>query len=120
MGTSSQALVTSAILVSRQVSTTMVTYRCKKESMINLMRLYSNLLCQRLWRHIGVLQRGGDSLTGDRLGCFNLSLKGHAECVAFVKYYNLPMLVVGGGGYIYIFSHTNTGHASPCIVQGAN
>jgi len=32
-----------------------------------------------------VLQCGADSLTGDRLGCFNLSLKGHAECVKFVK-----------------------------------
>lgn len=32
-----------------------------------------------------VLQCGADSLTGDRLGCFNLSLKGHAECVAFMK-----------------------------------
>ena len=24
-----------------------------------------------------VLQCGGDSLAGDRLGCFNLSIKGH-------------------------------------------
>lgn len=32
-----------------------------------------------------VLQCGADSLTGDRLGCFNLSLRGHAECVKFVK-----------------------------------
>ncbi|GMI33243.1 hypothetical protein TeGR_g11679, partial [Tetraparma gracilis] len=28
-----------------------------------------------------VLQCGADSLTGDRLGCFNMSLHGHAECV---------------------------------------
>ena len=28
-----------------------------------------------------VLQCGADSLTGDRLGVFNLTLKGHAECV---------------------------------------
>ena len=46
-----------------------------------------------------VLQCGADSLTGDRLGCFNLSLKGHAECVKFVKSFNLPTLVLGGGGY---------------------
>ena len=32
-----------------------------------------------------VLQCGADSLSGDRLGCFNLSLRGHANCVAFVK-----------------------------------
>ncbi|KAJ9647230.1 histone deacetylase [Coniosporium tulheliwenetii] len=32
-----------------------------------------------------VLQCGGDSLSGNRLGCFNLSMKGHANCVTFVK-----------------------------------
>jgi len=76
-----------------------------------------------------VLQCGADSLSGDRLGCFNLSLKGtrgstqptcppgpvltargptdlfsggragHAECVNFVKSFNIPMMLVGGGGY---------------------
>lgn len=46
-----------------------------------------------------VLQCGGDSLSGDRLGCFNLSMKGHANCVKYVKSFNLPVLVVGGGGY---------------------
>jgi len=46
-----------------------------------------------------VLQCGSDSLSGDRLGCFNLSIKGHGECVKFMKDYNLPLLVLGGGGY---------------------
>jgi histone deacetylase 1/2 len=46
-----------------------------------------------------VMQCGADSLTGDRLGCFNLSLKGHADCVEYVKSFNLPTLVLGGGGY---------------------
>jgi len=46
-----------------------------------------------------VLQCGADSLTGDRLGCFNLSLKGHAECVKYVKSFGVPTLVLGGGGY---------------------
>ncbi|XP_053207947.1 probable histone deacetylase 1-B isoform X2 [Panonychus citri] len=46
-----------------------------------------------------VLQCGADSLSGDRLGCFNLTLKGHGKCVEFVKKYNLPLLLVGGGGY---------------------
>ncbi|EPS35183.1 hypothetical protein H072_11577 [Dactylellina haptotyla CBS 200.50] len=46
-----------------------------------------------------VLQCGGDSLSGDRLGCFNLSMRGHANCVEFVKKFNLPVLVLGGGGY---------------------
>lgn len=46
-----------------------------------------------------VLQCGGDSLSGDRLGCFNLSMRGHANCVQFVKSFNKPTLVLGGGGY---------------------
>jgi len=46
-----------------------------------------------------VLQCGADSLSGDRLGCFNLTLKGHGKCVEFMKKYNLPLLILGGGGY---------------------
>ncbi|KAM9983407.1 hypothetical protein ACTFIY_000123 [Dictyostelium cf. discoideum] len=46
-----------------------------------------------------VLQCGADSLRFDRLGCFNLTIKGHAECVRFVKSFNIPTLVLGGGGY---------------------
>ena len=66
-----------------------------------------------------VLQCGTDSLSGDKLGCFNLSLrgkfhnnqliekyvrtnlflKGHANCVTFVKSFNKPLLMLGGGGY---------------------
>lgn len=46
-----------------------------------------------------VFQGGADSLSGDRLGCFNLSIKGHAECLKFVKKFGVPLLVLGGGGY---------------------
>merc|ERR1711865_248308 len=46
-----------------------------------------------------VLQCGCDSLSGDRLGCFNLSIKGHGDCVKFIKDYNVPLLILGGGGY---------------------
>ncbi|KAH8031122.1 hypothetical protein HPB51_012842 [Rhipicephalus microplus] len=46
-----------------------------------------------------VLQCGADSLSGDRLGCFNLTLKGHGKCAEFVRRYNLPLLQLGGGGY---------------------
>lgn len=46
-----------------------------------------------------VLQCGADSLTGDRLGCFNLTVKGHGKCVEFMKRFNVPMIMVGGGGY---------------------
>ncbi|KAK0659321.1 Histone deacetylase RPD3 [Lasiodiplodia hormozganensis] len=46
-----------------------------------------------------VLQCGADSLSGDRLGSFNLSMEGHANCVRFVKSFGLPTMMVGGGGY---------------------
>lgn len=46
-----------------------------------------------------VLQCGADSLSGDRLGCFNLSLKGHGSCVKYVQSFGKPLLVLGGGGY---------------------
>ena len=46
-----------------------------------------------------VLQCGADSLAHDRLGSFNLTLKGHAECVRLCKSFNLPLFLMGGGGY---------------------
>lgn len=74
-----------------------------------------------------VLQCGSDSLAGDKLGCFNLSMRGehirtqeehsgaidnnltdlrspcsitgHANCIEFVKSFGLPLLLLGGGGY---------------------
>ncbi|XP_074589132.1 histone deacetylase 6-like isoform X2 [Curcuma longa] len=46
-----------------------------------------------------VLQCGADSLAGDRLGCFNLSVKGHADCLRYLRSFNVPMMVLGGGGY---------------------
>lgn len=46
-----------------------------------------------------VLQCGADSLSGDRLGCFNLSIDGHARAVEYVKSFGRHLLVLGGGGY---------------------
>eukprot|EP00882_Tetradesmus_deserticola_P018451 GHRQ01019818.1.p1 GENE.GHRQ01019818.1~~GHRQ01019818.1.p1 ORF type:complete len:355 (+),score=150.93 GHRQ01019818.1:193-1257(+) len=46
-----------------------------------------------------VVCSGADSLSGDKLGCFNLSLQGHSNCVEFLAKYKVPLLVVGGGGY---------------------
>jgi histone deacetylase 1/2 len=46
-----------------------------------------------------VLQCGTDSLSGDKLGCLNLSMRGHSNCVKFVKSFNKPLLLLGGGGY---------------------
>jgi Histone deacetylase domain len=46
-----------------------------------------------------VLQCGADSLGCDRLGAFNLSIAAHGECINFVRMFNVPLLVLGGGGY---------------------
>ena len=46
-----------------------------------------------------VLQCGADSLAGDRLGRFNVQVQGHGACVAYCKSLNIPLLLVGGGGY---------------------
>lgn len=46
-----------------------------------------------------VLQCGADSLAGDRLGCFGLSIAGHGACVDWVRGLGLPLVVLGGGGY---------------------
>jgi len=46
-----------------------------------------------------MLQCGADSLCGDRIGLFNLSIKGHGECVKYMKSFGIPMVLSGGGGY---------------------
>lgn len=46
-----------------------------------------------------VLQCGADSLAGDRLGVFNLTTRGHGKCVEYMKSFNVPLLILGGGGY---------------------
>ncbi|CAL9247198.1 unnamed protein product, partial [Arabidopsis halleri] len=46
-----------------------------------------------------VLQCGADSLAGDPFGTFNLSIKGHGDCLQYVRSLNVPLMVLGGGGY---------------------
>ncbi|KAL1739360.1 histone deacetylase complex, catalytic component RPD3, partial [Schizophyllum fasciatum] len=46
-----------------------------------------------------ILQCGSDSLSGDKLGCFNLTMQGHAHCVQFLRQKNIPLILLGGGGY---------------------
>jgi histone deacetylase 1/2 len=42
---------------------------------------------------------GADSITGDRLGVWNLTLRGHGMAIEFVKTFGLPVILLGGGGY---------------------
>ncbi|CAD8169364.1 unnamed protein product [Paramecium octaurelia] len=46
-----------------------------------------------------VMQCGADSLSLDKLGGFNLSIKGHGACVEYMKSFGIPMILLGGGGY---------------------
>ncbi|KAJ3812787.1 histone deacetylase RPD3 [Lentinula aff. lateritia] len=46
-----------------------------------------------------ILQCGADSLSGDKLGCFNLTMQGHAHCTSFLRKFNIPLILLGGGGY---------------------
>ena len=69
------------------------------ESMKNVFRPIISKIMEKFQPGAVVLQCGADSLSGDRLGCFNLSIRGHADCVSFVKSFNVPVLVLGGGGY---------------------
>ena len=45
------------------------------------------------------MQCGADSLNEDKLGQFNLTTRGHGECVEFILKFGLPLMLVGGGGY---------------------
>jgi len=45
------------------------------------------------------MQCGSDSLCGDKLGLFNISIRGHGECVRYVKSFGIPLVLIGGGGY---------------------
>jgi len=46
-----------------------------------------------------VVCAGADSLSGDRLGCFNLSIEGHSHAVEFLQSFGVPVIMLGGGGY---------------------
>ncbi|KAL0950319.1 hypothetical protein HGRIS_010294 [Hohenbuehelia grisea] len=46
-----------------------------------------------------ILQCGADSLAGDKLGCFNVTMHGHAHCVQYLRKQNVPLIILGGGGY---------------------
>lgn len=49
--------------------------------------------------NVVVMCCGADSISGDRLGVWNLSLKGHASAVEYIKKWNIPLVLLGGGGY---------------------
>lgn len=69
------------------------------DSYIHLFKLIMEPLITKFQPTCIVQQCGADSLGYDRLGCFNLNIHAHGECVKFIKSFGIPMLVLGGGGY---------------------
>ncbi|KAL1222117.1 Histone deacetylase 7 [Cardamine amara subsp. amara] len=45
-----------------------------------------------------VFQCGADSLAGDPHGTFNLTVKGHGDCVQYIRSFNVPLMLLGGRG----------------------
>ncbi len=61
------------------------------------------------------LDAGADSLRGDKLGSFMMSIEGgHAEAVRFMKQFGVPMLVTGGWHAAACSSPTSV--ASCCVL----
>ena len=42
---------------------------------------------------------GADSIVGDRLGVWNLTMRGHGSAIEYVKTFGVPVVLLGGGGY---------------------
>lgn len=49
--------------------------------------------------HAIIMQLGADSLCHDKLGGFNMSIRGHGNCLKHMLAYNIPTIMLGGGGY---------------------
>ena len=73
-----------------------------------------------------VLQCGSDALSRDRLGCFNLSARGHRRVRAsHLLTYKLPTLNIIGAEYIIFgweqrFYPNSAASTSPCAPLGYN
>lgn len=66
---------------------------------IDLFKKVMSLLMNFYGPDVVVLQSGADSLSKDRIGNFDLSLRAYGECINFMKSFHVPMIVLGGGGY---------------------
>ncbi len=78
----------------------------RETALSSFMNIVLDMFCGAGWQVMQIYQPqavvmccGADSLSGDRLGCFNLSLEGHAQCIEFMASFSVPLLLLGGGGY---------------------
>lgn len=66
---------------------------------INMFKKIMSLLMHSYHPDVVVFQSGADSLSKDRIGNLDLSISAYGECVKFMKDFNVPMVLLGGGGY---------------------
>ncbi|CAD7695617.1 unnamed protein product [Ostreobium quekettii] len=69
------------------------------QTYVEMFKLLTTNIMKRFEPTAIVFQCGADSLGGDKLGVFNLSIQGHASCLQYMQSFGVPMLVLGGGGY---------------------
>lgn len=69
------------------------------DSFVNIYQNIMESVRSRFRPEVVVIQCGADSLAYDKLGTYNTTLRSHGKCVKVVKDWNLPLLVLGGGGY---------------------
>ncbi|EOA25365.1 hypothetical protein CARUB_v10018697mg [Capsella rubella] len=71
----------------------------KDKSLRNLFRPVITKAMEVYQPEVIVLQCGADSLADDMAPKFNLKIKGHGDCLQFIRSFNVPLMVLGGGGY---------------------
>ncbi|KAL4432949.1 hypothetical protein ABPG74_014463 [Tetrahymena malaccensis] len=69
------------------------------ESYVQLFKNVMNKVMEVYRPDVVVFQTGADSLANDKIGHFNLSIKGHGQCLTYMMGFNVPLVVLGGGGY---------------------
>lgn len=68
-------------------------------SYVNLFRRVMDRIMGSYRPDVVVIQCGADSLSKDLLGCMNLTVQGHGECLEVMKGFGVPLVLLGGGGY---------------------
>ena len=69
------------------------------QTYIELFKKIMGRICSFYVPDVMVIQCGADSLSKDKLGHLNLSIRGHGELLTFMKSLGTPMVLLGDGGY---------------------
>lgn len=69
------------------------------ENYIRTFKTISEKVIEYYRPHAIVMQCGADSISFDKLGDFCMTVRGHGECVKYIKSFNIPLMLLGGGGY---------------------